>query len=187
MSKTLSNILTVFKVAKIIAKVVFILCIVGVAGCILGLVALPMVDSLQALTDIEVDLPSAYVGCIVGAIVCAGEVVFAFLAGRYFENVLNAGTPFTSEGAKESFRLGIASLIISVATSIIAGIASSVVLLIASAAAVEPDVSASFSISTGLFFLFLSLIFKHGAELRASCAEQTQQEEQKAEIESNGD
>ena len=125
MSKTLSNILTVFKVAKIVAKVVFILCIIGCAGCIFGLIMLSVTgDLLSVAIFVEegFDLPSAYLGCIVGAIVCAGEVVFAFLAERYFGKVLNAGTPFTFEGAKESFRLGIAAIIISVATSVIVGL-----------------------------------------------------------------
>ena len=137
----------------------------------------------EVFVEEGLSLPAAYLGCIVGAIVCAAEVVFAFLAERYFGNVLNAGTPFTFEGAKESFRLGIASIIISVATSAIAGITSLVFLVLTTSAVAESDVSVSFSISMGLFFLFLSLIFKHGAELKATSAEEPQQETEKAEIE----
>ena len=186
MSKALSNLLTVFKVAKIVAKVVFILCIIGCAGCVLGVLLLYMTGDLlvaEVFVEEGLSLPAAYLGCIVGAIVCAAEVVFAFLAERYFGNVLNAGTPFTFEGAKESFRLGIASIIISVATSAIAGITSLVFLVFTTSAVAESDVSVSFSISMGLFFLFLSLIFKHGAELKAASAEEPQQETEKAEIE----
>ena len=180
MSKALSNILTVFKVARIIAKVVFILCIIGAAGCVLGLstiLAVGTLRSIQVLFAEGLDLPSACLGCIVGAIACVGEAIFAFLAERYFKSVQNAGTPFTFEGAKKSFRLGIASIIISVVALIITGIASFIVLLFSSQTLVESDVSASISLSTGLFFLFLSLIFKHGAELQGSSTEQTQQEE----------
>ena len=46
MSKTLSHILTVFKVVRVIAKVVLILCIVGGVGCLIPLVTLPLVDGL---------------------------------------------------------------------------------------------------------------------------------------------
>lgn len=182
MNKTLSNILTVFKVAKIVAKVIFILCIVGGAGCLIGLVTLPLAE---ALAEEKLNLPSAYLSCIVGAIACVGEAVFAFLAERYFGNVLNAGTPFTFEGAKESFRLGIASIIISVATSIIAGIIAFVFLLFTTPTTLETDANVSISISMGLFLLFLSLIFKHGAELQASSEEEPQQEAQDSPLESH--
>ena len=186
MSKTLSKILTVFKVARIVAKVVFILCIIGGAGCLLGLSTLPIVGALLTIPEFVeegLDLPTAYLECIVGAISCAGEAVFAFFAERYFKSVLDAGTPFTFEGAKKSFRLGITSIIISAATAVVVGFASIIIQLFASAVT-EADVSTSFSLSTGLFFLFLSLIFKHGAELQAPPIEDTQLEEQKSETES---
>ena len=179
MSKTLNNILTVFKVVRIIAKVVFILCIIGGVGSLLGFLCLPLVGGLvpeEILLEEGVNLSSAYLACIVGVITCAGEAVFAFLAEKYFKSVLDAQTPFTESGAKECFRLGIASLIISVATSIVAGIASAIVLLIESEGA-SLDVNTSFSLSTGLFFLFLSLIFKHGAEVHAAAKKDEEEKE----------
>ena len=169
MSKTLSNILTIFKVARIIAKVIFILCIIGGAGCLLGLLTLPLAESVLSenmfIAEQGTSIATGYLGCMIGIVACVSEAIFAFLAERYFKNVLNAGTPFTFEGAKESFRLGITSIIISVVSSIITGIAASMILLISSPNAAELDFSTSFSISTGLFFLFLSIIFKHGAEI----------------------
>lgn len=195
MSKTLPNILTVFKVVRIIAKVVFILCIIGGIGCLLGLLTLPMAGALaeSILFDEGVDLSTAYLECIVGTIACIGEAVFAFLAERYFKRVINAGTPFTFESSKEIFRLGIISIIISVATSIIAGIFEFAIVMLSTAEFVESEMSASVSISTGLIFLFLSLIFKHGAEIQQAYAEKTyaentyseeaKQEEQKSESE----
>ena len=179
MSKTLSNILTIFKVAKIVAKVAFILCIVGVVGCLIGIAALPLAAVVLALVKEGLDLPSSLLGCIIGLIACAGGAVFLFLAERYCKNVLDAGTPFTLEGAKECFRLGIASIIVAVATAVLAGIAAFIIQLIVYPAILEPDVSGTISISTGLFFLFLSLIFKHGAELEAAAAEKAQQEAEK--------
>lgn len=163
MSKTLSNILTVFKVARVIAKVVFILCIVGAAGCLLALAALPIAGTI--LSGEGIDISYTYPACIVGLIACAGEIVFAFLAERYFKNVITAGTPFTLEGSKECFRLGITSIIISVATSIIAGFAAAICMILTMSAS-ELDFDMSMSLSTGLFFLFISLIFKYGAEVK---------------------
>lgn len=178
MSKTLSNILTVFKVVKIISKVVFILCIVGGAGCLIGLTALPMMEALlpmDLLAEEGLDLPTTYLSCIVGLIVCVGEAIFAFLAERYFGHVLEAGTPFTLAGAKECFRLGIASLIIEVATSVAAGVAAGILLLF-SQNLTEIDADASISLSAGLLFLFLSLIFRYGSELNRPAVEEKTEE-----------
>lgn len=187
MSKTLSNILTIFKVARIIAKIVFILCIIGGAGCLLGVLTLPLAESIvseEMLIVQGLSFATAYIGCMTGVITCAGEAVFAFLAERYFKKVLNAGTPFTFEGAKESFRLGITSIIISVITSIVSGIAAFIILLISSPNAEELDFSTSTSISMGLFFLFLSIIFKHGAEIHKFYTEEPKQEENASNFES---
>ena len=185
MSKALSHILTVFKVVRVIAKVVFILSIIGAVGCLISLLALPLVEGvLQALADGETaKLLSAYPACIAGLIACVGEAVFAFFAERYFVNVLNAGTPFTFEGAKESFRLGVMSIIISVAVSLTAGLVIAISWLVAPQAGEEVDVSMSVSLSTGLVFLFLSLLFKHGAELREFSPEASYQEPSTAEYE----
>ena len=179
MSKTLSNILTVFKVAKILAKVVFILCIVGGAGCLVALITLPFVENvalIQSLVEGEIEFSTVYPACIAGLIVCVGEVIFAFMAERYFGSVLSAGTPFTLEGAKKCFRLGLASIIISVATAVIAGLVIPFVAIHVGNVS-EFNLDASISLSTGLFFLFLSLIFTYGAELGASVTEEPKQEE----------
>lgn len=177
-NKALSNILTVFKVAKILAKVVFILCIVGGAGCLVALSVLPFFGSvlpMELLTDEGLNVPSLYLACVMGAISCAGEAVLAFLAERYFGNVLAAGTPFTLEGSKECFRFGIASIIVSVAVSFVSGFAVGIAMILSRGAS-DVDVDASVSLTTGLFFLFLSMIFKYGAGLlptEASTEEET--------------
>ena len=179
MSKTLSNILTVFKVLGIIAKVVFILCIVGGAGCLLGLFMLPLASTpfvADALAKAEIGLESSYFACIAGAVVCAGEAVFAFLAEKYCQSVQKEGTPFSIDGSKQCLRLGIASLIIAVATETALGIASGIVLLFSESAAIEADIGGGISLTMGLFLLFLSMIFKYGAELRSSAAEKAEQE-----------
>lgn len=181
MSKTLSNILTVFKIARILAKIVFICCIIASVCCLLALPMLSMAEAIVSndlFDEVGVDISTAYVGLIVGIVSCVGEAIFAFLAEKYFKNVLDAGTPFAFDRAKECFRLGITSLIISVAVSIISGIASGVVLFLANTDAMEFDFNASISISTGLFFLFLSMLFKYGAELKKEYAEKAEQAEQ---------
>lgn len=185
MSKTLSHILTVFKVAKVIAKVVFILCIVGAAGCLLGFFAISAVDTFmpEALISEGVSADIGYLGCIIGVVICAAEAVFAFLSERYFKKVLNAGTPFTFDGAKQCFRLGIASLIISAAVSVISAIAVTVFLILANSGLSNSEFNVSFSITTGLLLMFLSIVFKHGAELHKASEEKAAPEEEEIHIE----
>lgn len=177
MSKTLSTILTVFKVAKVIAKVVFILCLVGAGGCLFALCILPLVGNLISsewlIEEGFTSIPFACLSCLVGAIFCAAEGVFAFLAERYFANVLNQGTPFTKDSSDESFRLGIASIIISVSTSVLSGIIIGIFTLVSENVS-DFNFDASVTLSTGLFFLFMSLIFKYGAELQSLDAEDEQ-------------
>ena len=168
MTKSLSTILTVFKIFRIVAKVIFILCIIGAVGSLLGVFTLPLAIGLlppDLLLETGIDAATVYPDCIVGVVTCAGEAVFAFMAERYFKNVLAAETPFTFDGAKECFRLGIASIIISLAMSVAVGIVCGIFALL-SPDVFTFDIESSMSLSTGLFFLFLSVIFKHGAELQ---------------------
>ena len=168
MSKTLSNLLTIFKVAKVLAKIAFILCIIGASGCVLGFFALSAVDSFmpEQLVANGINVNMAYFELIVGTVACIGAAVFSFLSGKYFKNVLATGTPFSFDGAKECFRLGVASIIISLAVSIVSGIAAGVVVILENSPALNSNIETSITFSTGLFFMFLSLIFKYGAELQ---------------------
>lgn len=189
MSKSLSHILTIFKIARILAKIVFIACIVGVVGCLIGLSTLPVVNTLlpeMLLAQAGLDFASLYLSCVVGALTCVGEGVFAFFAEKYFKNVLAAQSPFTREGSKECLRLGLIAIIASLAIAVAAGFAELIFLFLLPATA-DWEFSTSVSLTTGLFFLFLSLIFKHGGELRedlinlsASAAEPSEEPEQTA-------
>ena len=174
MSKTLSHIMKVFEVARIVAKVFFILGIVGVAGCLIGAFMLPLVEGLSRLglfSEGELKMAVDYSSCWIGAITCAGEAAFAYLAQRYCRHVLDCGTPFTFDGAHECFRLGIAAIIISFAVSLVGAIAVAIFSLLLSMDVSVFSDGSSASITTGLFLMFLSMIFKHGAELEESSGE----------------
>ena len=168
MSKTLSNLLTIFKVAKVLAKIAFILCIIGASGCVLGFFALSAVDSFmpEALLSNGISVNFAYFELIVGTVACIGTAVFSFFAGKYFKNVLDTGTPFSFDGAKECFRLGVDSIIISAAVALVSAIAAGVVAILENSLALNSNIETSITFSTGLFFMFLSVIFKYGAELQ---------------------
>lgn len=178
MSKNLSIIQKVYKVLRIVSKVVFILCIVGAVGCAVGVAGVALLQTIlpfAELTEIteleaEMSIPFAYISCIAGCIACIGEAIMAFYAERYFRHELEAGTPFTYEGANEIFKLGIISIIVPIATSLVAGILFGVFYIFFPEIA-EPDLDMSFSLTSGLACLFASVIFKHGAELAESKTE----------------
>lgn len=176
MSRYLKILQTVAMIGKIFSLVVFILCIVGGVGCLLGLVALLAVgedpEVVKALQDFAIEgaeefakIETLYFACISGLLACAGEAVIAKFAQKYFENELQAGTPFTVAGAKEMLRLGILSLAIPVGLSVVV----TVIWGIFSWSAGLPETS-DFNISIGgggLFCLLLSAIFFYGAEVAA--------------------
>lgn len=181
MSKTLSTIQTIFKIAKILAKIVFVFSIIGGIGCLIAILALPLLGSM--LTS---ELSSLFIeefgtvsfgficfSCLTALITCIGEAIISFLAGRYFDHELKAGTPFTFEGSKELFRLGITAIIVPIAVSVLSGIFFGICLFFAPEI-INVEFGMSFSIGTGLIFLLLSLIFKHGAELHEFIAYQNQ-------------
>ena len=169
MSKSLSIIQTVFKVLRIIAKVVFIICLVGAICSAVGLMILCLVPFMpQNVTDIileetDMGIGAMCIACISGVVACVAEAVIARFCEIYFAHELEAGTPFTYEGSKEIFRLGIISIAVSFGTSVILGILIGIAKLVSGASSF--DIDASTSIGTGLVFIFLSVVFKYGAEI----------------------
>ena len=91
------------------------------------------------------------------------EGVLHILTHRYLDHELEAGTPFTREGAREIGRLGILTLVISIAAQ--TGI------LLVTAPAVGEMVE-SFAIGgqlmLGVVLLLFSAVFRYGAELQES-------------------
>ena len=168
MSKSLVTLQKISKVAKIICKVVFILTIIGAVGCLIGCVAIVAVGPFAEIMGetMASDMQIGVLGCLTGLISCIGSAIFFRMAERYLDHELEAGTPFTEEGAKEMRRLGIASLIISASSAVFSGIVAAILTIIQSGWN-DMDVSVSWSIETGLILLVLSVIFQYGADLRS--------------------
>lgn len=109
------------KIGRVFSKIVFICCIVGAAGCLVGIVSLAVLPdesfklggvTIHGLIEqsAEMTMATLYGTMIAGIFLCAAEGVVSRFAVAYFENLLAAGTPFTLAGAKELQRLGILSL-----------------------------------------------------------------------------
>ena len=166
MSKSLSVIQTVFKVLRIICKVLFILCIVGGVGCIIGLTCALFVPFLHnAIIDIisdeaQISMGAIIIPCLSGLITCVSEAVLFYFSEIYFKRELESGTPFTYEGSKEIFRLGVLCIAIPFGASFLIGI-----LELIGKGINGTDISSTFSIGRGLVLIFASVIFKYGAEI----------------------
>lgn len=180
--KTLNTIQTLSKIGKILSKIIYICCIIGVAGCVVGIVSLPFADSgifkIGGVTiyglivnRAGIDLNSLYSLMTGAMIVCIGQAVTAKFGERYFSHELTAGTPFTIDGANELFRLGIITICAPLGSMIMAQIISSIVAeLIGCGEAFKLE--GGDSVALGIMFIFMSLLCKYGAE----CRENTENE-----------
>jgi hypothetical protein len=177
MSKSLKTIQTIVKVARVIAKIVMILCIIGVVGSVFALgatVAANGLDSTGLLSSVTKG--DMYFGSITALIACAAEIVLSFLAIKYFDNELAAGTPFTFDGSKELFRLGLINLAVGFGVSLLQVVVSGIIWLYFPE--MELVTEESFSMSTGLFMMFLSLVFKYGAEVSSPAFSEYEEEKE---------
>ena len=114
-TKTLKTIQTLSKVAKILCTIVFIFSLIGAIGCTVGIIALAVIPdgfnlggtTIHGIIEKSggVNLGTCYAAMGMGAVLCVGECVLAKFAKCYFVNELEAGTPFTYDGAKELMRL----------------------------------------------------------------------------------
>lgn len=181
-SKSLKTIITLTKIAKVLSMIMFVLLIIGLACMLLTLLFIPAMTEMLKNVDWETfsqnfsadefaafkavfgsfdpqNIASwASKALICGAIICAAQAVVAFMAYRYFKRVLEAGTPFTFNGADELKVLGIVSLCVSFGLSIVSSIIMSGVQ--------QFELSLGSGLAPGIAFLVVSVIFRHGAELR---------------------
>lgn len=169
MNKNLKVIQVLAKIGRILSKIVFICGIVGVAGCLFGIITLASgVETikiggltLKSIIENEADMSmgTLYTVMACSAILCGGEIAIAKFAELYFKKELLAGTPFTDDGAKELFRLGIITICVSFGSYLLASICHGIM------AAVLTDVSKygladTTSFGLGIVFIVVSLIIK---------------------------
>ena len=99
---------------------VFVLCIIGVIGSVIGIAFLAAgVDAvhiggitLKSIVRINsgTSIETANIYMAVAIILCSGEAVIAKFAEHYFKGELLDGTPFNMERSKELTQLGIITI-----------------------------------------------------------------------------
>ena len=176
---TLEPIQKLAKLGKVLSRIAFVFAVVGVCGCVAGLLSvcfgsgLPIKlgnVTLHGLIDADYgsNIKSITATLYGWLIVCAGEAVLARFAACYFRNELAAGTPFTQAGAQELLRLGILTLALPVGCAVAGRIVEGMVagsLAVEKAAGVDLALGSEASVVLGVMFLLGALLCRHGAEL----------------------
>lgn len=173
--KTLNTIQIFSKIGKILSKIVYICCIVGICGCALGAFAMFIGAETLKLggmtlhsileTEANVSVGTIIAAIVVGMILCIGEYVISRMAYRYFKNELNAGTPFTEDGAKELLHLGVSVIWIPIVTAVLAQVAQGVIAQFMDNVE-KLNLDGFDSVTLGVMFIFMSLLCKYGAECK---------------------
>lgn len=180
MSKHLKTIQIFAKIARVLSIIVFVCSIIGACGCVIGLTALGFLGNSEfaelIFEEAQFNLDSAILGAISGLIWCVAEIITSYMAMKYFKRELEAGTPFTYDGAQELFRVGLFATIVPVAASIVDSIVFACFVLI-DKQVIESDFSSSFDIGLGITLIVVSVLCKHGAELAEKAQQATSQEQ----------
>lgn len=173
MSKSLNTVQKICKVCKVLAEIAFVMFVVIVALMLAAAIftGTGNFDALVSSGALILDDAIMYSGaaqeyvvaiCVAIIIVFSAEAVVAKFINVYFKHELKAGTPFTFEGAKEMLRLGIITIAVPSAASVI----SAIYLTVVTADSGDWNFSVKISLGLGLMFLALSPLLKHGTELR---------------------
>ncbi|MBP5238543.1 MAG: hypothetical protein ILO64_06115 [Clostridia bacterium] len=186
-SKTLKTIQTLCKVGRILSKITFIICIVGAALCVAGIISLALIPegikfdglTIQGLVQKHagVSVNTCYAAMAAGIALCAGGAVLAKFEELYFKRELASGTPFTFDGAKELIRLGVLTIAIPAVAALVAAIIFGVM------RAVLPDVdemkyNIHLYLGMGIGYIFAGLLCRYGAELFAKKGKKEKQQEE---------
>ena len=167
------------KLGRILSRIAFVLAVVGVCGCVAGLLSLSFgnggVVKLGGVTlhglisaDYGYNIKSIAATLSGWLVVCAGEAVLAWSAVRYFRDELAAGTPFTLAGARELLWLGILTLALPTGCAVVGSIVEGIVagfLAVEKASAMDLHFDNEASLVLGVMFLLGSLLCRHGAAL----------------------
>lgn len=171
--KTLKTVQTISKVGKILSKIAFICSVVGFFGCVIGIMTIAICSGTVTIngvdfptyltenTDVTTEILYSYISA--GAIYCIAGAVNSFFAEKYFAKELEDGTPFTFDGSEKLMKLGILTICLPLAASILSSIIYGIIKL-AEPSAKPADSGIAGSLTLGVMFIILSLICKLGAE-----------------------
>ena len=171
--KTLETIQKITNAFKILSKVVMICSTVGAIGCAVGIIGIAFIPDAFKLGGVTIhsiveraadeSIGTGYASMAFGMIQCVGYAILGKLSFKYFDNEVNAGTPFTESGAKELNLLGLYTVCI----PLVCNFASEIVLRVLKRTledVADVDINYYSSVFIGLLIMFIGLLCKYGAE-----------------------
>lgn len=171
---TLRIIQKLSKTGQILSQIMFACSVAGICIsiiCILLLITDIQIPGIKVMTmDVfplampKINDRSTYAAMTAMMIFCTGEAVLSKSAELYFRHELKDGTPFCFSGAKNMQRLGVLTVIIPVISQVLIEIANSA-MEEKFTDAISFEINCGDSVILGIVFLFLSLIFRYGAEI----------------------
>lgn len=174
-TKTLKTIQKLSKLGKVLCTIVFIFSLIGAIGCAVGIVSLAVIPDGFSLNGVtihglieksgKVSLGTCYAAMGMGTVLCAGECVLCKFAKRYFVNELEAGTPFTYDGARELIRLGILTICIPLGTTILAALVYGIMNVVYFGNIGDVNLNNFGSVGLGITFIVVGLLCRHGSEM----------------------
>lgn len=173
--KSLQTIQKLFKVGNIITKIVYVCCIVGIIGCIIGIAGIGVVDGVDLQYDgslvtmliekeagITIAELYAVMGIAIFALIC--ELYVTRKGLKYYKCEFEAGTPFDMDCAAQLKKIGILKIALSLAVAVVSAIVRAIFEL--QSMKFNFDISdQGSSVTWGIGLLVLALICKYGAEI----------------------
>lgn len=162
------------KVACVLSYIVYVSTIIGIIGCAVGAVILFGAgeylkfggESLNALIKAHSDMsvPALYAVMLGGAVSCVGQLIVSKMACGYFKGELEAGTPFTLDGASQLMKLGISVIWIPTAATLASQIVHDIIISLTDCVS-HVNFASGESVILGVTFVMVSLICRSAAEL----------------------
>ena len=173
--KSLKIIQTLCKIARVICIIIFVLSIIGAAGCLIGIILMPALkDEViynhktleQLLEKNGTNFNVALTAMIMAFVVCGVSIFLSKYTELFFKKEIEVGTPFNKDIVRRMRVLGVVHIVTGILTTVIV---SSV---IAIAVASNPDVenSRNFNLSNvsslwfGIAMLIISLFANYDVE-----------------------
>lgn len=177
-SKNYKILQKIAELGKILSKVAFVFSVIGICGCIVGILSnvigngkIFMIDGVTIhgiLSDFNAyNVKSISAVLTAWLIICTGEAVLSKFSEIYFRNTLAEGTPFTQMGARELRRLGIMTMVIPTGCMVLAEIVQGIMTGLMNVS-IDAWSNLNFdnesSVVLGIMFIIGSFLCGYGAE-----------------------
>lgn len=171
--KSLKVIQVLFKIARIIALIAFILCIIGASGCAIAIIVLNVMRDVviqngQTFTELlaskGVDINAIVTYVVFGMVICGANIFFAKYSELYFLREIKEGTPFTRAMVKDMRKYGLVYIIASLAATVVISTAYAITTIFIKSLDKYDYSYHVGSIIYGLFFIILSVFCEYSVE-----------------------